>query len=106
MDFSTQTGFDRKHAFLFSCRVLFATAFGLVAVSCAGGRSPAGQIASVELSAVDSQVAVEQRYEEVGADGEPAEPVEADLERLNLSAGMAYGEVRSRVMAQGWMQMG
>lgn len=42
-------------------------------------------------------------YAEVGNDGEPSEPLTANIERLNLEPGTPYGEVRSRVLAEGWM---
>lgn len=43
------------------------------------------------------------RYAEVGDDGEPDEPLTANIERLNLQPGTSYSEVRSLVMAEGWM---
>ncbi|NEQ45111.1 MAG: hypothetical protein F6K00_16740 [Leptolyngbya sp. SIOISBB] len=43
------------------------------------------------------------RNAEVGNDGEPDEPLTADIERLNLEPGTPYGEVRSLVMVAGWV---
>ncbi len=43
------------------------------------------------------------QYAEVGNDGEPDEPLTANIERLNLESGTPYGEVRSLVMAEGWV---
>ena len=40
---------------------------------------------------------------ELGNDGEPNEPLPANIERLDLQPGTPYGEVRSRVMAEGWV---
>ncbi|MEL6855121.1 MAG: hypothetical protein AAFO83_08410 [Cyanobacteria bacterium J06607_13] len=105
MDFSTQTGAAGKPAYLPSFSVLLAVAAALLAVSCASGEGATDQIAAVELLADTDSPALNAGVSEeaVGADGEPAEPVAVSLERLNLAAGTAYGEVRSRIMAQGWM---
>ncbi|MBE7384900.1 MAG: hypothetical protein F6J95_026235 [Leptolyngbya sp. SIO1E4] len=40
---------------------------------------------------------------EVGDDGEPNEPLTANIERLNLQPDTPYGDVRSLVMAEGWV---
>lgn len=40
---------------------------------------------------------------EVGDDGEPDEPLTANIERLELQPDMPYGAVRSLVMAEGWL---
>ena len=42
-------------------------------------------------------------YVEIGYDGEPNEPLTANIERLDLQPGTPYGEVRSLVMAEGWV---
>lgn len=42
-------------------------------------------------------------YAEFGNDGEPDEPLSANIERLDLQPGISYSEVRSLVMAEGWV---
>ncbi|MEM9120056.1 MAG: hypothetical protein AAGD09_19540 [Cyanobacteria bacterium P01_F01_bin.56] len=43
------------------------------------------------------------QYAEAGDDGEPDEPLTVNIERLHLVPGMPYGEVRSLVIAEGWV---
>ncbi|MGF1459338.1 MAG: hypothetical protein ACFBSG_09965 [Leptolyngbyaceae cyanobacterium] len=100
-----------------------AIALGLMSVACSKGGASQSQVALMAPQAETTLVADDttvdmtkatpnaqqaapadrSQYAEVGNDGEPNEPLTANIERLNLEPGTPYGEVRSLVMAEGWM---
>ncbi|MEO1095813.1 MAG: hypothetical protein AAFX01_13035 [Cyanobacteria bacterium J06638_28] len=100
---------------------LLAVTLGLMAVSCAKGvTSPpqpgtseeatkpenalvAGNTSPENATAEQTSANANTLYAEVGNDGEPDEPLTANIERLELQPGTPYGDVRSLVMAEGWM---
>ncbi|MEO1294525.1 MAG: hypothetical protein AAFW75_01745, partial [Cyanobacteria bacterium J06636_16] len=108
-------------------RGLFAVTLGLVTVACSKGVTSSPQsdppavatepqniptadteaAVTITTSTVNPQQAAPEStstlYAEVGNDGEPNEPLTANIERLDLQAGTPYGEVRSLIMAEGWM---